>query len=77
LIEEDLEEITKDWSMNLLIPADPMEISNIDSPKIVHDTFKPSKTKKTEEVQDLRSASVKTSSISPKKGGDSEEVNGT
>ena len=32
LIKEDLEEITKDWSVDLLIPADPMEISNLDSP---------------------------------------------
>jgi uncharacterized protein YsxB (DUF464 family) len=27
LMEEDLEEITKDWSADLLIPADPVEIS--------------------------------------------------
>jgi hypothetical protein len=32
MMEEDLEEITKDWLMNLLIPADPAEISNIESP---------------------------------------------
>jgi hypothetical protein len=31
MIEEDLEEITKDWSVDLLILADPMEMSNIDS----------------------------------------------
>jgi hypothetical protein len=33
LTEEDLEEITKDWSVDLLIPADPAEISDIDSPE--------------------------------------------
>ena len=32
LIEEDLEEITKEWSANLLIPANPAEISDIDNP---------------------------------------------
>jgi hypothetical protein len=32
LTEEDLEEITKDWSVDLLIPADPTEISDLDSP---------------------------------------------
>jgi hypothetical protein len=38
LMEEDLEDITKDWSIDLLIPVDPAEISDIDSPEIVHDT---------------------------------------
>jgi hypothetical protein len=32
-MEEDLEEITKDWFVDLLIPADPAEISDIDSPE--------------------------------------------
>jgi hypothetical protein len=75
LMEEDLEEITKDWSVDLLIPADPVEISDIDSPETVQDTPGPSRTKKTEEVQDLDSASVKTASISPEQGGDGEELN--
>ena len=30
--EEDLEEITKDWLADLLIPENPTEISDIDSP---------------------------------------------
>jgi hypothetical protein len=72
-----LEEITKDWSVDLLIPADPAEISDIDSPETAQDTPRPSKTKKTEEVQDLSSASVKTASISPERGGDGEEIDGT
>jgi hypothetical protein len=38
LKEEDLEEITKEWSADLLIPTDPMKISDIDSPEVVHDT---------------------------------------
>jgi hypothetical protein len=32
LMEEDLEDITKDWSGDLLIPSDPAEIYDIDSP---------------------------------------------
>jgi hypothetical protein len=60
-----LEEITKDWSTDLLIPADPVEMSDIDSPETAHDTPGPSKTKKTEEAQDVSSTSVKTASISP------------
>jgi hypothetical protein len=74
LKEKDLEEITKDWSLDLLIPADPAEISNIDSPKTVQDTPGPSRTKKTEEVQELGSASVKNTSISPYQGGDGEDL---
>jgi hypothetical protein len=51
--KEDLEEITKEWSADLLIPADPTEISNIDSLEAVHDTPRHRKIKKTEDVQDL------------------------
>jgi hypothetical protein len=75
LTEEDLEEITKEWSTDLLIPADPVEISNIDSPETAQDTPGPSRTKKTEEVQEIDNASMKTASISPEKGGDGEELN--
>jgi hypothetical protein len=74
-MEEDLEEITKEWYADLLITTDPMEISNIDSPKKVQDTLRPSKTKKTEEVQELDSATVKNSSISPERGGDGKDFN--
>jgi hypothetical protein len=69
-----LEEITKDWSADLLIPVDPAEISNIDNPETMHDTPRPSKTKKTGEVQEIDSASMKTASISPEQGGDGEEL---
>jgi hypothetical protein len=43
-----------------------------------HDTPGPNRTKKTEEVQELSSASGKTSSVSPDRGGDDEveELNG-
>jgi hypothetical protein len=46
MTEEDLEEITKEWSMDLLVPTDPTEISDIDSPRTAQDTLGPSKTKK-------------------------------
>jgi hypothetical protein len=71
LTEEDLEEITKDWPAELLIPADPAELSDpelIDSPEATreeHDTPGTSRRKKTEEVQQLSSASEETASESP------------
>jgi hypothetical protein len=46
LTEEDLEEITKEWSVNLLVSADPAEMSTINSPGTAQDTPGPSKTKK-------------------------------
>jgi hypothetical protein len=46
LTKEDLEEITKEWSADLLVSADPIEMSNIDSPITAQDTPEPSKTKK-------------------------------
>jgi hypothetical protein len=76
LTEEDLEEITKEWSTDLLIPADPTEIYDIDSSEEAHDTPGLSKIKKTEEVQDLDNAFVKTASISAEQGGDGREIYG-
>jgi hypothetical protein len=86
LTEEDLEEITKDWSAELLIPADPAEMSD---PELIgsseatheeHDTPGTNRRKKTEEVQNLSSASEETASESPGRGGDDEvdkeETNG-
>jgi hypothetical protein len=76
MIEEDLEEITKEWLTDLLVLADPVDISYIDSPKAAYDTPRPSKMKKTkktketkkpEEVHDVDSYSVKTTSITPNK----------
>jgi hypothetical protein len=52
-------------------------MSDPDSPETVHDTPGPNKMKKTEEVQDLSSASGKTASVSPDRGGEEEEINGT
>jgi hypothetical protein len=58
-----------------------MSDPKIDSSEVTHkehDTPRPNRRKKTEEVQDLSSASEKTSSISPDRGGDDEleEING-
>jgi hypothetical protein len=58
----------------LLILADLVEISEIDNPETMKYTPRPRRTKKTKEVQELDSASVKTASISPEKGGDGEEL---
>jgi hypothetical protein len=32
MTEEDLEEITKEWSVDFLVSTDPAEMSDIDSP---------------------------------------------
>jgi hypothetical protein len=61
LIEEDLEEITKDYSTEFLIPADPAKMSDpkIDSSEAAHkehDTPETIRRKNTEEVQDLSNA---------------------
>jgi hypothetical protein len=69
LIEEDLKEITKDWSVELLILADPAKILDpelIGSLETTHeakDTPGPIRRKKNEEVQNLRTASEETTSV--------------
>jgi hypothetical protein len=69
-----LEDITKEWSVDLLVPTYPMEMSNVDSPKTASDIARPSKIKKIEEVHNLGSASVNIASILAKQGGDGTEV---
>jgi hypothetical protein len=76
LIEEDLEKSTKEWSEDLLVPANPKEISDVESPEAILDTPGSSKTKKNDEVQDIHSTSKKTTSLSPAQGGDGEELGG-
>jgi hypothetical protein len=81
LTKEDLEEITKEWSVDLHIPTDPADMSDPDSSETTHkehDTPGPSKMKKTKEVQDLNNTSGKAASVSPDRGGDDkvEETNG-
>jgi hypothetical protein len=72
-----LEEITKDWLADLLFPTDPAKMSDLDSPYAAHDTPRPSKIKKTEEVHDLDNASMKTASILVEKGGYGGDIDGT
>jgi hypothetical protein len=80
MTEEYLEEITKEWSMDLLVSADPIEMFDIDSPEVAQDTPEPSKTKKTkktkkvEEVQDINNLSMRMDSITPNQGGDGEDL---
>jgi hypothetical protein len=76
LTDEDLEQITKEWLVDLLVPSDPTKISNMESPEAIMDTPEPSKTKKDDELQDIHSTSTNTTSISPGKGGDGEELGG-
>jgi hypothetical protein len=54
-----------------------MEISDLDNPETAPNTPVPSKIKKTEEVHDLYSTSMKITSISEEKGGDGGEIDGT
>jgi hypothetical protein len=74
LTEDDLEEITKEWSTDLLVAADPTDMSNVEIPEAMLDTLGPSKTKKDDEVEDVPSTSTKTTSISPVQGGDGDEL---
>ena len=70
-----MEDITKDWSADLLIPANRAGVYDIDNPKTVQDTSRPSRTKKTEEVHKIDSTSMKIASISSGQGGDGEDLN--
>lgn len=76
MTEEDIKNITKDWSADLFIPVNPTELSDIDSPKTVPDTPGPKKTKKLEELHEVDSAFVRTASITPDEGGDGKEIEG-
>jgi hypothetical protein len=50
LTKEDLEQITKEWLANLLVPVDPAKMSNVDSREAMPDTPGLHKTKKDVEV---------------------------
>jgi hypothetical protein len=62
---------------DLLVAADPAEMSDVDIPEAKLDTPRSCKTKKDVEVQDIHNTSTKTASLSPTKGGDDEELGGT
>jgi hypothetical protein len=70
LTKEDLEQITKEWSADLLVATNPIEMSDVDIPEAMPDTPRPSKTNKDDEAQYVHSTSKKTTSISPAQGGD-------
>jgi hypothetical protein len=78
ITKEDLEEITKEWPIDLLISVDPTELSNlelIESLVVTHegyDTPRTRRRKKTKEVQKRNSALEETASKSLKGGGDDE-----
>jgi hypothetical protein len=71
LTEDELEEISKEWSVDLLVATDPAKMS-----EAMPDTPGPRKTKKDVEVQDIHNTSTNTTSLSPAKGGDDEELQG-
>jgi hypothetical protein len=74
LTEDDLEEITKELSMYLLVAVDPAYMFDEESPEAMPDTPRPSRTKKDDEVEDVPSISTKTTSISPTQGGDGDKL---
>jgi hypothetical protein len=79
LTEEDLEEITKEWPTEFLIPVAKVELSDpnlIGSPVVTREEYNApnsSRIKKNEDVQELSSASEETASDSPG-GGEGDEV---
>jgi hypothetical protein len=77
LTEEDLEQITKEWSVDLLVAVDTTKMSDVESLEAMLDTPGPRNTKKDDEIQDIHSTSTKTTSISPVQGGDGKELSGT
>jgi hypothetical protein len=77
LTEDVFEEITKEWSAYLLVPVDPIEISDMGSPETMLNTTGSSKTNKNDEVHDVHSTSVETYLTSPEQGDDGGELGGT
>jgi uncharacterized protein YsxB (DUF464 family) len=78
LTEEDMEEITKEYPEEFLVPVEQTELSDPDligSPVVTHkeyDAPNNNKKKKKEEVQEIHSASEETASDSPEGGGGDE-----
>jgi hypothetical protein len=77
MTEDDLEEITKEWSADLLITADLADMSDEERPEAMPHTLPLRRTKKDDEVEYSPSTSTKTTSISPTQGGDANELGGT
>jgi hypothetical protein len=78
ITEEDLEEITKEWPTEYLIPIDQVELSDpelIGNPVVTREEYdapNSSRKKKKEEVQQLDNVSEETASDSPGGGGGDE-----
>jgi hypothetical protein len=77
MTEDDLEEIKKEWSVDLLVVVDPVDMSDEEILESMPYTSRPSRTKKDDEVEYVPSTSTKTTSISPVQGGDGDELGGT
>jgi hypothetical protein len=75
--KDELEEITKEWSTNLLVAEGPIDMSDEEIPEAMPDTPGPSRTKKDDEVEYVPSTSAKISSISPMQGGDGDDLGST
>jgi hypothetical protein len=75
--EDDLEDITKEWSADLLVAVDLADMSDKEIPEAMLDTPGPSRTNKDDEFEDVPSTFTKTTSISPMQGGDGDELGGT
>jgi hypothetical protein len=78
LTEEDMEEITKEWPAEFLVPVEQTELSDLDlirSPVVTREEYdgpNNSRRKKKEEVQEMNNASKETTPDSPGGGGDDE-----
>jgi hypothetical protein len=78
LTDEDMQEITKEWPAEFLLPVDKTELSNpniIEIPMVTREEYDgPSSSKKKikEEVQEINNASEENASESPGGGGDDE-----
>jgi hypothetical protein len=78
LTEEDMEEITKEWPAEFLVPVEQTELSDPDlirSPVVTREEYdgpNSSRRKKKEEVQEMNNASKETTPDSPGGGGDDE-----
>jgi hypothetical protein len=78
LTEEDMEEITKEWPEELLVPVNHAELSDPDLigslvvTREEYDAPNSSRKKKKEDVQEIHNTSEETASDSPSRGGDDE-----
>jgi hypothetical protein len=72
-----LEDITKEWLADLIVAANPTDMSDEESLEAMPNTPGPSRNKKDDDVEDVPSISTKTASILPAQGGDGDKLGGT